>query len=145
MRSGGGDMPEWQPPNVSAPLNDLRGCRPHAHVKGKGHQNIYQILNLKAMLKKHLHASAGGSWSEFSSWAASFAAAVSFGRDTAKGAPVLIAIVDTQWLPPHVGAYHCVELHKAGLADQPYAEEYLSTLSSGANMNIRDYADFSMW
>lgn len=122
-RSGGGDRPEWRPPKVSAPLNDRRGCRPHAFVKGKGHKSIYQISSLKGMLFQHLGE--GKTLSEFSSWAASLAAAVSFGRKTAKGSPVFVAIVDTKYLAPHQGVYYCPQLHKAGLTDAPYAEEYL--------------------
>jgi hypothetical protein len=86
-------------------------------------QSIYDIPNIRDMLAAHLGE--GKTVSEFTSWAASFTAAVGFGRATARGERFFVAIVDTHKLPQNVAAYHCPELLRAGLTGAPFPEEYL--------------------
>ncbi|KAF2095098.1 hypothetical protein NA57DRAFT_59846 [Rhizodiscina lignyota] len=129
--SGGGCHKEWKRPQVPRSLNSKDAVRPHAFLKGTGHDTVHDIPNLGQMIEAHL-TGVHSPLAEFSSWAASLRTAVGFGaRSRCKHnehatKSFYIAVLDTGMLPENVAVYHVQELWQAGLAGGPYDHEYLA-------------------
>ncbi|KAK6343297.1 hypothetical protein TWF730_010890 [Orbilia blumenaviensis] len=118
-------------------LNTIDGIFPHAFVdaNGKrlpngGHKSIndipYQITRRMAMghLSGQRPARNDPTYSQFSSWAATFALVLQYGHSRASQGG-LICVLDRYNLPKHTKVYHCPDMMRAGLCDSPYDHEYL--------------------
>lgn len=124
-KSGGGNSEAWKPPNVKKLLNDTEGIRPHAFLKGGGHNTIFEVPELSKVANSHLYSVSYGRLSEFSSWGASLSVPFYFLENQHVVEESYLAILDTSRLPENVTVWHVPVLHVAGIAGAAFYHEYL--------------------
>ncbi|EPS43506.1 hypothetical protein H072_2516 [Dactylellina haptotyla CBS 200.50] len=120
-------------------LNTIDGIYPHAYVDADGnklpegeggaksiHDIPYQVTRRMAIghLSGQRPARTDPTFSQFSSWAATFALVLQYGHSRATSGG-LICVLDRYNLPKNTKVYHCPSMMKAGLCDSPYDHEYL--------------------
>ncbi|KAF3918600.1 hypothetical protein AA313_de0202576 [Arthrobotrys entomopaga] len=118
-------------------LNTIDGVFPHAFVDDDGikipdggaksiHDLPYQVARRMAIghLSGQRPVRTDATYSQYSSWAASFALVLQYGHSRAS-AGGLICVLDRYRLPKNTKVYHCPAMMRAGLCDSPYDHEYL--------------------
>ncbi|KAK6537641.1 hypothetical protein TWF694_011815 [Orbilia ellipsospora] len=118
-------------------LNTIDGVFPHAFVDVDGkkipdggaksiHDLPYQVARRMAIghLSGQRPTRTDPTYSQYSSWAASFALVLQYGHSRA-AVGGLICVLDRYKLPKNTKVYHCPAMMRAGLCDSPYDHEYL--------------------